>query len=193
MKISESQKIINNGNEQTQSITADYDGEHANIMVSKNGDKQYTTLSKNDMNKLLSFKPNENDLFDTLKKDFTPISSNAMGNNFKPKKRKTKHANKKKKHHLKRKTKKLDKKHDKKHVNKDIKHHIKKHTKKHTKRHIKKHTKKHTTRHTKNHYNKDTKKHTKKHINKMVKMFKNKKIIDWNDFKSEMDKFMIKK
>ena len=56
MKISESQKIINNGKEQTQSITADYDGEHANIMVSKNGDKQYTTLSKNDMNKLLSFK-----------------------------------------------------------------------------------------------------------------------------------------
>ena len=181
MKISESQKIINNGNEQTQSITADYDGKHANIMVSKNGDKQYTTLSKNDMNKLLSFKPNENDLFDTLKKDFTPISNNAMGNNFKSKKRKTKHANKKKKHHLKRKT----KKHDKKHVNKDIKHRIKKHTKKHRKKHTKKHHKKH--------YNKDTKKHTKKHISKMLKMFENKKIIDWNDFKAEMDKFMIKK
>ena len=178
MKISESQKIINNGNEQTQSITADYDGEHANIMVSKNGDKQYTTLSKNDMNKLLSFKPNENDLFDTLKKDFTPISSNAMGNNFKPKKRKTKHANKKKKHHLKRKT----KKHNKKHTKKYIKHGVKNHAKKHVKKHTKKHSKKH--------YNKDTKKHTKKHINKMLKMFENKKIIDWNDFKSEMDKLI---
>jgi hypothetical protein len=179
MKISESRKIINNGNEQTQSITADYDGEHANIMVSKNGDKQYTTLSKNDMNKLLSFKPNENDLFDTLNKDFNTISSNAMGNNFKPKKRKTKHANKKKKHHLKRKT----KKHNKKHTKKYIKHGAKKHTKKHVKNHTKKHTK-----HSNKHYNKDTKKHTKKHINKMLKMFENKKIIDWNDFKAEMDK-----
>jgi len=125
MKIRESQKIINNGNEQTQTIAADYDGEHANIMVSKNGDKRYTTLSKNDMYKLLSFKPNKNDLFDTLNKDFNTISSDAMGNIFKPNKRKTKRANKKKKHHLKRKTKKRYKKRHKKRT--------KKHTKKHSK------------------------------------------------------------
>lgn len=103
MKISESRKIINNGKKQTQSFEASYDGKKANIMISKNGNARYTTLSKRDINNILAFEPDEKNLLNTLREDF----------NLKPKKqtKKNKKRNtKKKKKHKKKQTRKRRKK-----------------------------------------------------------------------------------
>ena len=109
MKISESRKIINNGKKQTQSFEASYDGKKANIMISKNGNAQYTTLSKKDINNILAFEPTEKNLLNTLREDFN-LKPNKQTKKKKKHIKQHKHNTKKKKKHKKKQTRKRRKK-----------------------------------------------------------------------------------
>lgn len=76
MFITESKQIINNGKVKSQSISADFDGKNANIIISKNGKKQYAKLDKKDIHEILSLKPNKNNLLESLKKELKTKPNN---------------------------------------------------------------------------------------------------------------------
>lgn len=102
MFITESKQIINNGKVKSQSISADFDGKNANIIISKNGKKQYAKLDKKDIHEILSLKPNKNNLLESLKKELkTKPNNRASGVN---KIRKTRKRKKHKKPKRRRKT-----------------------------------------------------------------------------------------
>lgn len=87
MFITESKQIINNGKVQSQSVSADFDGKNANIIISKNGKKQYAKLDKKDIHEILSLKPNKNNLLESLKKELkTKPNNRASGINNKMRK-----------------------------------------------------------------------------------------------------------
>ena len=103
MFITESKQIINNGKVQSQSVSADFDGKNANIIISKNGKKQYAKLDKKDIHEILSLKPNKNNLLESLKKELkTKPNNHASGVNNKM--RKTRKRKKHKKPKRRRKT-----------------------------------------------------------------------------------------
>lgn len=76
MFITESKQIINNGKVKSQSVSADFDGKNANIIISKNGKKQYAKLDKKDIHEILSLKPNKNNLLESLKKELKTKPNN---------------------------------------------------------------------------------------------------------------------
>ena len=97
MFITESKQIINNGKMNSQSMSADFDGKEANIMVSKNGNKQYAKLDKKDIHEILSLRSNKNNLLESLKKELKPKSNNhASGPKKKTRTTKTKRKPKRK-------------------------------------------------------------------------------------------------
>lgn len=146
MKISESQKIIKNGKKiKDTSMSANYDGHNANVIVSDNGHKKFTKISKDDWPKLLALKSNQKGIMNELLEN----SNDAHGIH-----RRHRHHVAHKKHH------KTKRKH---------------HTKRHTKRHAMRHTKKpHTKRRIKHyrHTKKLTKKRKKLLKSKIKKLLK---------------------
>ena len=97
MFITESKQIINNGKMNSQSMSADIDGKEANIMVSKNGNKQYAKLDKKDIHEILSLRSNKNNLLESLKKELKTKSNNhASGPKKKTRTTKTKRKTKRK-------------------------------------------------------------------------------------------------
>ena len=97
MFITESKQIINNGKMNSQSMSADFDGKEANIMVSKNGNKQYAKLDKKDIHEILSLRSNKNNLLESLKKELkTKPNNHASGPKKKTRTTKTKRKTKRK-------------------------------------------------------------------------------------------------